>query len=501
VNVTVSTGNMGWASMGLVTFIVGVFIVFDIFLQGATGQPLYFSAELRPERLLVAAGATAGWLGVMALYRLTHQVRRPPAAASSQEIPDEPPALANMLANGFEPTREAIPATVLDLAARGVVDVEEVGNDRFQIRLRVRSAPSDLLPFERRVLGLLVSKAIDGVVPTQALTTGQDKQARGWWKQFRREVAAVAQARGLSRDLWRGWAIGFSAMLGLAAGAVTWWAFEEWMAALWYGFLVATVIGSVVEGRRQRDTPLGYRRAGEILGLRRFLREGAFEDLPPTAVAIWERHLAYALGLGVARRSLRAMPMGADDDHRAWSPMGGEWRLVRVRYPHLWPPGWGRMPSVALLIGLLLCLVSLAVLYGLSRLGWPGPDDGLPEEAVRWVRLGFVLVGAAAVLMLARSLLLCVLAISDLGRGSTRSGTVLRIRAYGGSGEAKERHYVAIDDGRSPRIRAFRVPPKHRWIPVIEGKDATATFSPRLGFLRDLRPAAQPLNENVSSAS
>ncbi|HYH27478.1 MAG TPA: DUF2207 domain-containing protein [Actinomycetota bacterium] len=496
--VTVSSSGLGWSAMGFVTLMIGIFVASDVLLQGATGSALFFAGGIVPERLFIAAGATGVWLAFMGIYRLTHQVRRPPTGRLTQDIPEEPPALANMLANGFDPTPEAVSATVVDLAARGVIEIVEVGNDRFEVRLGGMPPPS-LLPFERRVYDLLASKTVGGVVAAEALTTGRDRQARAWWKAFRREVAEAAQARGLSRNLWQGPVIGISAMLGIAAGAVAWWALREWMAALWYGFFVATVIGVVVDGRRQRDTPAGYRRAGEILGFRRFLREGAFEDLPPTAVAVWERHLAYATALGVGRRTLRAIPMGADDDHRAWSAMSGEWREVRIRYPRWWPPGWGRMPTVSLLFGLLLGGLSAAALYGLGSWLYPELAEVLPAESLRWVRMGAVVLAVIVGIVGLRALAALVVSATDLGSASSRTGTVLRIRSFGREG--RERHYVAVDDGRSERIRAFRIPTKLRWVPVTEGKHATASFSPRLGYLRDLRPAPQPESAKVPTGS
>src|SRR5436190_143258 len=46
------------------------------------------------------------------------------------------------------------------------------------------------------------SRAVDGVVPTAALTTGPADTADKWWKGFRGEVVAEAKSRGLSEDLW-----------------------------------------------------------------------------------------------------------------------------------------------------------------------------------------------------------------------------------------------------------------------------------------------------------
>ena len=54
--------------------------------------------------------------------------------------------------------------------------------------------------------------------------------------------------------------------------------------------------------RAERDTAAGLEAAGRWLGLAENLRaDGTFPDLPPTAVAIWDRYLAYAVAFGLAR--------------------------------------------------------------------------------------------------------------------------------------------------------------------------------------------------------
>jgi hypothetical protein len=45
------------------------------------------------------------------------------------------------------------------------------------------------------------------------------------------------------------------------------------------------------------------------------------------SMAIWDRYLGYGAALGVATAAVHALPMGAEDDHRAWSALedGGGW--------------------------------------------------------------------------------------------------------------------------------------------------------------------------------
>src|SRR5947207_5739548 len=114
--------------------------------------------------------ATALWLIVVAAVRVARGPESPDEGPPTMDLGPEPPAVANLLVNRWRPTPEAVPATLLDLAARGSVEFQQVAPGQFECR--IRQADQALLPFEARVLSLLRSKAVDGVVPTAALTTG-----------------------------------------------------------------------------------------------------------------------------------------------------------------------------------------------------------------------------------------------------------------------------------------------------------------------------------------
>ena len=64
------------------------------------------------------------------------------------------------------------------------------------------------------MLGLLREKAVSGVVPAGALTTGTGDRAGAFWKTFRKAVIADAQQRGLCRAVW---GKRISSLLGIAA--------------------------------------------------------------------------------------------------------------------------------------------------------------------------------------------------------------------------------------------------------------------------------------------
>jgi Predicted membrane protein (DUF2207) len=483
-NVTaVKKGSTGVVAAALV--VIGL-VLFAEELSAALSTPR--ARGLRLAALVGGIAFTILWLAAMGLIRAARQPRDAHPAPVRSELGPEPPAVANLLTNDFDVEREAVPATLLDLAARRVVSIEEAG-DSYVCRLG--REPRDLMPYEERVLSLVSSRAVDGVVPAGALTTGPRDRAAAWWRAFRGEVIEDAQARDLCRDLWDRATIRWLAAAAIVPGPLFAVAAAHAGGAVAYGIAAAVILGRAAGGRRQRDTETGLVAASRWLGTRRHLREGAFADLPPTAVAIWERYLAYAAALGVAPAAVGAMPMGTDEDRRAWSAQGGTWRLVRIRYPWLWPPAWGWRPWAAAFVAAIGLVIAFGALRLAAGIGWasPGPSD--PAALVAVVRGLFVFLLAVGTSVGLWSSFTAVRAVADLiAAPERRTGVVLRVRTFGRSSRSVGRHYVAVDDGRSPVIRALRI----RTGPasadgVIEGEEATATVTPRLRFVRDLREA------------
>ena len=151
--------------------------------------------------VVAAAATTAAWLLAVGLIRARRQPREPRELEPSLELGPEPPALAALLADNFRVPRDAVPATLIDLGARGFVEVERVDADTYQCRLKGVSLEG-LAAYEQRVLEHLMQRARDGIVPTQALTTGPGDESSRWWRAFVNDVINDAQQRGLSRDLW-----------------------------------------------------------------------------------------------------------------------------------------------------------------------------------------------------------------------------------------------------------------------------------------------------------
>jgi Predicted membrane protein (DUF2207) C-terminal domain len=396
----------------------------------------------------------------------------PPVGPRTLDLGSEPPAVANLLVHGFRVTDEAVPATLIDLAARNVVDIEERGPGVFYVRLRA-SGDAPLTAYERRVLEHLRESAHDGVVPAGALTTGPQQESARWRRGFVAEVVADAKARGLSQDAVGSPVFGVLTVASAIPAALVAAASEIDAAAV-------VVVGAIallgwIKGRNaQRETPEGMAAASRWLGVRAELSENpVFASHSPLTVELWDRLLAYGAALGVASGASRPIPMGVESDTDAWSAYGGAWRRVRVSYPRYWPPGWGVDPVVALVAGVAVVVVCGLLLYlGAPTLLDAGLFGALPLTAAG---IG-VVVGVAVVLM----------AASDWRTDVEVTGPILRLRTFGD--DEKRRYYLAVDDGTANAIRAWRVK-SARYEGLEQGQVITARLTHNLRCVRWVIPS------------
>lgn len=439
--------------------------------------------------LLVAAGVAVLWLLVTAVIGL---LRRPPGVdgtPATMDLGPEPPAIAALLCDGYDVRTETAPTTLLDLAAREVIRLEEVRPGETVCSVPAGAGSSGLLPFEDHVLDALRSKAVDGVVPATALTTGTEDASTRWHRRLAQLVVADAQARGLTVDRWPKTVIalvgfGVVAVIGLlllsaqvggdaedtpvvagVAGAL----------AVGGAFVLSAIANRMRRSFAQHPTDAGEQAESRWLGVRAHLAQNEqLARLPPAAVRLYGRHLAYAAGFGLADHAVEALPFGEEDDHLAWSAHGGRWRRVRVRYPRVIPPGWGRHPALATILGLLWGGLSV---WLLTRFGDTDGRVGLVVTAV----VGLPLLWAVWDL---------VNAIPDLFTRRTTTATAVRCRqrqrVLASNDPPKYWYYVALDDGSRDRIAAYRLK-EELYRQIRQGQTVTVEVTPRLGHVRALR--------------
>jgi Predicted membrane protein (DUF2207) len=453
--------------------------------------------------------AVSLWLALLAILAAASRTRQPTPAPAAMELGGpESPAVANFLANSCKVSRAALPATLLDLAARKVISLERVAPEQYIVRLGA-APPTQLTPYERRVYDHVRSVAVDGEVPCEALTTGPDEQSKAWWEGFEKQVVAEARDRGLARSRW---APGVLALLGVAAlapaGLLTAAAAvavnnsnvahgtassqrHGGAAALLVPLLVWLVLMAIAYSlRAERETTAGEAAAARWLGLQEYLqRDPAFAEQPPTAVAIWDRFLAYGAALGVAAGAVRPVALGSESAHEAWSSYGGRWRVVRIRYPRWIPPAWGQAPAGAAAKALVLLVVAVlagggigrTLVHALSSVAGDLSANGLGAiEVVGLFVFGFMALVIAGAM--ARAVLVLGFAISDLFGRRDVEGRVLRVRKGQGT-------YLAVDDGTRSQIRAWLVDSGTNG--ASQGALVRATISPHLAHVYKLEEVAE----------
>jgi predicted membrane protein DUF2207 len=461
-----------------------------------------------------AAVALALWCLLLAGLAVWTRPDLPPAAAETMDLGGEPPAVAAFLTGRWEVPSSALSGTLVALAARGAVAIEQVAPDEFVVRLR-GEPPGDLTAYERLVYGRVRDVAVNGSAPCDALALGDDSAATKFANDFGKGVVADARRRGLSRSRWTRATTApllvMAIVVGLLAGAAL-VALPDTNssssssndnpigAVVGIAVIVTVVLMAVVRVfRAERDTPAGREAAARWLGVRRYLaKQGEFGDLPPAAVTIWGPYLAYAAALGLARGTVRALPLGPEDPKCVWSPQGG-WHLVRINLPNRLEFGWGKKP-----LGVLVLSV-LAVAFGVFLLVAVGGIFVAMASALRdaWTDVNnapwwapFAIFGVIALVMTVPVLFVGGLIVVGAVQGARAAldlrrvqvtGRVVRIRNWQVT-DKRQYQVLVVDPGGVGEVRAWAMPVHHDG--VERGSTVQATVSPRLGYVWDVTRVA-----------
>ncbi len=233
-----------------------------------------------------------------------------------REVPDDPPAVAIALMEWGYVDTDAFSATVVDLAQRGHLTIEETEKDHtFNATGQDQAGLAD---FERKVLKRLFGS---GPETSQQQLTDWAKSHRtnaaSWLASFKNQVVEAYEARGYQvKGQAAGWVLYLvlvALLGGYAAVAIANDAFAAGGAAIG----AAVVLLSFMTLLRRR-TPAGAQRQAEWAGLKRFLKDfSQLEDAPSGHLALYERYLVAAVALGVADDLIEALevriPEVADD--------------------------------------------------------------------------------------------------------------------------------------------------------------------------------------------
>ena len=457
------------------------------------------------DELLMAASAACS----VAFYigaGLVHMVRRPQVPSSlpaTSDLGSESPAVANLLANGGELTPEAVPATLLDLAARRAIQIDEKEPRVYEVRIG-SPPPAGLTAYESRVISLLRQKASGGVVPAAALTTGASGEAKSWHVSFNREVVSEARKLGFTKPRWPPQVLSALGLLLFGAFVLVALAANDdnHLNALWVGTLTLALVTIGISNRILRDnaqlvTTAGLPKQARWLSLRKYLHDDElFATLPPTAVVVRERYLAYGAALGVAAAAVRAMPMGSESDSRAWSSYGGHWRQVSVSYPKVWPPAYGASPGESIWRGVRLGSVAAVYLWVFAQLLPHLSFTQRADQLTRDLSAVAVLGAAIALVVLGTGLWLLLAGLISLVGTARVTGDAVRLRRFGSEASIC---YLAVDDGTRDRIRAWKVRPAI-YDALTEYSTVTVSVTPLLSYVRHVHRAGVPVASAAAPA-
>jgi Predicted membrane protein (DUF2207) C-terminal domain len=413
--------------------------------------------------LIIAGVGIALWLAVFgACVLLTRPREVQPVAATQDFGGPESPAVVSLLANRWEITEDAAESTLLDLAARKYIELRQPANDPMHTTIHIRQAdPGGLTRYEKRVFDRVAGLAAGGVVPMTALTFRDPAQAKGWAKRLSAEVVADARERGLSRRRFSPPVLTALTLAAVtAAGAVlvamlhyanrTHPHDDPAFGAAFFTFLVLSGIAGSVRG--ERDTPAGRQVAARWLGLRAYLRgDESFANLPPSAVAVWDRYLAYGDAVGATRVCSAVIDIGMGNRKRVWSSFGGTWHRVRVRYPKV----WGRYGAKATPL-IFWAVVNLILGFVVLRYGHVVTDrtPGLADLVVLLLGAGLVVRGGYRL----------VRTVVDLATPLTLTGEALWTEVWRSTKSSQNNesrpwlYYLAVDDGSDDRTTAWGLP-------------------------------------------
>jgi hypothetical protein len=252
-------------------------------------------------------------LTVVTLWR--SRTRLPEPGAPLTAAPgEEPPAVVSLMVNRWRSDEDAIDSTLLDLAARGFLELRQPGDDPSETTVRLRKGDGrSLTPYEQQVLDRVQKLSLNGEASLTSLAFRSWSEARRWRGAFYRAVIEEARHRGLCRPrLSRRTKRTLLGAAVVPAGFMfgTW----MWTSATLHAGLADQITGSLIAACAvwlamyftvelrwsDQSTPEGTRVAAGWLAYRAHLVavEGV-SDLAPADVASWGREMSFASALGV----------------------------------------------------------------------------------------------------------------------------------------------------------------------------------------------------------
>lgn len=258
------------------------------------------------------------------------QTRQPSDSATRYEPPNDlPPALAGALSQATVTWPHALGA-LFDLAARGVITIEETPRRRWggsDFSIQRRQWPTDLRPHEQGLLTALFETR-QGEVEAVSFSQLQRIMSSRQWQKFKDPLEAELKAAGWwssdraqARKRLFGWAVAALA-LGviwlLVAGLWLQFTFGAWP-LLWLipwvvGCLLAVGLGSSIKPL----TDAGAQQSAEWQSFSRYLRAVTRGRQAAAGPEAFERYLPYAAAFGLLERWVRYFQKSGWSQPPAW---------------------------------------------------------------------------------------------------------------------------------------------------------------------------------------
>ena len=236
---------------------------------------------------------------VLALIR-TANARRHADDGLPHELTDVPsdlaPAVVSLLqADGQDIGKEAIAATILELANDHSLSVDGITSERYVMKV----TGSGSRPGEHALLAAIAARVgPDGTItgPPLGLSTDDD-----WWKTLRREVVSIARSERLLRRRFRS-GLFVTAVVALAITTLPLYARSP--ETVIGGIVVATILASLPFIGGYVLTAEGHRERAKWEAYARHLRGGDLSDVGVPGIVVWEQALVYGAALGVATKAI-----------------------------------------------------------------------------------------------------------------------------------------------------------------------------------------------------
>ena len=261
--------------------------------------------------------AIAGWAIFLAVWLRWGREYTPanPPGEYLRELPDDPPAIVDALLRYGQVRPIALSATIVDLAQRGYLTIEEQRTDRplwfadaVDWKLtRTDKGDEGLARFEQTVL--------DKLFQADRTTTQNEfekwckshrTEADRWWDRVRDQVKDEFKRRKYMEG-GKGWAYSLNALAGVVVLAISVFVVARGHLVGLAG--IASAIGQLAATPAlRRRSRAGAQRTAEWRAVERFLRDFSdLEEAPSGHLILWERYLVYAVALGVTASLARAM--------------------------------------------------------------------------------------------------------------------------------------------------------------------------------------------------